>query len=92
MDIIDRIYESNKSFVENPNFKGVKKIIVDNYSDEAHFIYEMLQNADDAEATEISFELFVDLNGRTIILQLYVTNNISKIKLFIYFLNLFGDF
>jgi len=29
----------------------------------------------------ISFELFVDLNGRTIILQLYVTNNISKINL-----------
>ena len=67
MDIIDRIYESNKSFVENPNFKGVKKIIVDNYSDEAHFIYEMLQNADDAEATEISFELFVD--------KLIVTHN-----------------
>lgn len=57
MDIIEKIYNSNKAFVENDNFKGVKKIIVDNYSDEAHFIYEMLQNADDAEATEITFDL-----------------------------------
>ena len=47
MDTLERIYDSNKSFVENENFKGVKKIIVDNYSDEAHFVYEMLQNADD---------------------------------------------
>ena len=60
MDTIERIYNSNKDFVENDNFKGVKKIIVDNYSDEAHFIYEMLQNADDAQAKEITFELRED--------------------------------
>lgn len=67
MDIIEKIYEGNRAFVENENFKGVKKIIVDNYSDEAHFIYEMLQNADDAMATEITFELQKD--------QLIVTHN-----------------
>jgi HSP90 family molecular chaperone len=60
MDIIERIYQSNINFVENDNFKGVKKIIVDNYSDEAHFVYELLQNADDAQATEITFDLKED--------------------------------
>lgn len=60
MDTLERIYDSNKAFVENENFKGVKKIIVDNYSDEAHFVYEMLQNADDAKATEITFDLRED--------------------------------
>ncbi|MDK2941829.1 MAG: hypothetical protein PWP56_1342 [Acetobacterium sp.] len=60
MDTIEKIYESNEAFVGNENFKGVKKIIVDNYSDEAHFVYEMLQNADDAEATEITFDLRED--------------------------------
>lgn len=60
MDTLEKIYNSNKAFVENENFKGVKKIIVDNYSDEAHFVYEMLQNADDAKAAEITFNLFED--------------------------------
>lgn len=38
------------------------------YADTAHFIYELLQNADDAEATEISFileknKLIIEHNG-----------------------------
>jgi hypothetical protein len=36
------------------------KIFEDFYPDEAHFIYELLQNAEDAGATEASFELFPD--------------------------------
>lgn len=35
-------------------------IFEDFYPDEAHFIYEMLQNAEDADATEVSFELTQD--------------------------------
>ena len=34
--------------------------IVDKYSDQAHFIYEVLQNADDAQATKAHFELYND--------------------------------
>ena len=30
------------------------------YPDPAHFIYELLQNAEDMEATEVSFKLFPD--------------------------------
>lgn len=35
-------------------------IFEDFYPDEAHFIYELLQNAEDAEATEVSFQLHSD--------------------------------
>ena len=33
------------------------RIFEDFYPDEAHFIYELLQNAEDAGATEVAFEL-----------------------------------
>ena len=33
------------------------KIIADLYSDRSHFIYELLQNADDAKASEVIFKL-----------------------------------
>lgn len=36
------------------------RIFEDFYPDEAHFIYELLQNAEDAGATEAHFELFED--------------------------------
>lgn len=44
------------------------RIFEDFYPDEAHFIYELLQNAEDAGATEVSFELtahacFFEHNG-----------------------------
>lgn len=40
--------------------RGVKNSVVEKYSDQAHFIYELLQNADDAKATSVRFELFKD--------------------------------
>ena len=36
---------------------GVWKSIIDKYPDSAHFIYELLQNADDVEATEVTIIL-----------------------------------
>ncbi len=41
-------------------YSGVKESVVEKYSDQAHFIYELLQNADDAKATLARFELFAD--------------------------------
>lgn len=67
MNIIEKIYSQNEAFVKNENFVGVKKIITDNYSDDVHFVYELLQNADDVSATEIMFELKKD--------RLLVTHN-----------------
>ncbi|MBR6616623.1 MAG: DNA helicase, partial [Oscillospiraceae bacterium] len=43
--------------LEKPSMRGVKKSVVDKYSDQAHFIYELLQNADDALATSVRFIL-----------------------------------
>ena len=39
---------------------NIWKSVVEKYSDQAHFIYELLQNADDARATKSSFELSAD--------------------------------
>ena len=43
--------------------------VVEKYSDQAHFIYELLQNANDAKATKSSFQLTqngnIVLNDRT---------------------------
>src|SRR5437667_3359462 len=36
---------------------GIRKIVEDLYPDSAHFIYELLQNAEDTEATQASFTL-----------------------------------
>lgn len=36
---------------------GIWRGIVEKYSDKAHFIYELLQNADDSHATEAQFEV-----------------------------------
>lgn len=39
------------------SMRGVWKSVIDKYPDSAHFIYELLQNADDAEATEVTIYL-----------------------------------
>ena len=41
-------------------FRGVKPNVVDKYAETAHFVYELLQNADDAQATEASILLCRD--------------------------------
>jgi len=40
--------------------RGVKESVVEKYSDQAHFVYELLQNADDAKATSTRFILLKD--------------------------------
>ena len=48
--------DSSKTF-EKPAFRGVKKSFIEKFTDQAHFIYELLQNADDAKATQVNFIL-----------------------------------
>ncbi len=43
--------------LEKPSMRGIKNSVVEKYSDQAHFIYELLQNADDANATTARFVL-----------------------------------
>ncbi len=42
---------------ENNMWEGTKKILTDMYPDTAHFVYELLQNAEDMCATEVKFVL-----------------------------------
>ena len=51
----DRI--ENANVIEKRSMRGLKSSVVDKYSDQAHFIYELLQNADDAKATCARFIL-----------------------------------
>ena len=46
--------------IEGFALSGVKKSVVEKYTDQAHFIYELLQNADDAKATAARFILRSD--------------------------------
>ena len=54
----DKQYTSSE---EARNEEKIEKILSENYyKDNAHFIYELMQNADDAEAKNIYFELYSD--------------------------------
>lgn len=46
--------------LEKTSMRGLKLSVVEKYSDQAHFIYELIQNADDVGATEARFELYKD--------------------------------
>jgi len=56
-----QLSEKRKSWVnanrENGFEDGIKRLLTELYPDNAHFIYELLQNAEDAKATEVQFIL-----------------------------------
>lgn len=49
--------EENARVLEKTSMKGVKRSLTEKYSEQAHFIYELLQNADDVKATKVRFVL-----------------------------------
>ncbi len=61
---IHQLSEKRKKWVEanreNDFEDGIKRLLTDLYPDNAHFIYELLQNAEDAEASEVQFILNTD--------------------------------
>lgn len=52
--------EDFKTF-NKKSYRGVWSSIIDKYPESAHFVYELLQNADDAEATEVYITLKRDV-------------------------------
>ncbi len=52
--------KESATILEKASMKGVRTSVVEKYSDQAHFIYELIQNADDVFATEARFELYED--------------------------------
>ena len=59
-DALTQDRTENANTLEKPSMRGVQRSVVDKYSDQAHFIYELLQNADDVGATWASFALTDD--------------------------------
>jgi hypothetical protein len=69
MDLHNRRLEASLVVFSDPDFRGVWKTVVDKYPETAHFVYELLQNADDAEASMVEMilsrnELLFKHNGR----------------------------
>lgn len=52
--------EESANMLEKPSMKGIKSSVVDKYTEQAHFIYELLQNADDTKALHARFKLYHD--------------------------------
>jgi len=48
------------AILNTPAFKGLMENVINQYSDPAHFIYELLQNADDVKATDVWMQLEED--------------------------------
>ena len=48
--------EDAKTF-NKPDYRGFWTSITDKYKEKAHFVYELLQNADDARAKKVVFQL-----------------------------------
>lgn len=74
MSVIETIRQKRKKLVEALDLNEIKDHVFENfadmYPDKAHFIYELLQNAEDANATEVRFHLHQDRllfehNGRS---------------------------
>ena len=58
MSVIERVRRDREDLARVlTKYAGIRRIVEDLYPDTAHFIYELLQNAEDTEASEASFEL-----------------------------------
>ena len=58
MSIIDKVRQDRENLAHVlKNHPGIRRIVEDLYPDRAHFIYELLQNAEDKNASEVSFVL-----------------------------------
>ena len=63
MSFLQEVRAKRKPFAEfllDDEHSGVRELLEDMYPDSAHFIFELLQNAEDVNATEASFELQPD--------------------------------
>lgn len=72
MSLIDEVRAKRQKLADvlfDDEYSGIRRIVEDLYPDRAHFIYELLQNAEDAAATEAVFRVttntvFFEHNGR----------------------------
>ena len=70
MNVVERVRQDREDLARVlKNHAGIRRIVEDLYPDTAHFIFELLQNAEDTRASEASFVLSEDAlvfehNGR----------------------------
>lgn len=70
MRFLDEVRKDRQSLADVlKKHRGIRKMVEDLYPDRAHFIYELLQNAEDVGATEATFtlranEVSFEHNGR----------------------------
>lgn len=57
---LERIRADRKGVVDSELFPGLKQLLSQFYPDKNHFIYELLQNAEDAGASNVRFEVMPD--------------------------------
>lgn len=58
MSVIDEVRRERENLARVlKKHTGIRRIVEDLYPDSAHFIYELLQNAEDTSATEARFTL-----------------------------------
>lgn len=61
MSVIERVRRDREDLARVlKNHAGIRRIVEDLYPDTAHFIYELLQNAEDTQASEVAFVLSSD--------------------------------
>ena len=86
---IDQLSEKRKKLrqqlIENEAMDGFKEVLTVLYSDKVHFIYELLQNAEDVGASKVQFILRADRlefehNGDELFEIEDVESNVSLIK------------
>ncbi len=60
---LEKLREEGLAFakcMKSDRFSGLAKLLTDLYPDNAHFIYELLQNSEDAKASDVLFTLTKD--------------------------------
>jgi HSP90 family molecular chaperone len=63
MNFLENLIEESESIVKalkSNRLKGIYNLLTELYPDNAHFVYELLQNAEDAKATKLTFALGVN--------------------------------
>lgn len=59
MALYEKIREENKGFYET-KYKNTTSLVINKYNDRTHFIFELIQNAEDSGAENVLFSLCSD--------------------------------